>query len=86
MFLLATKVITWDPLFMANIGKLFDLNPQEVCESLKAIYTKLGCICILNKTVNVSFLSLLCIPLYQAHILKLIFWLYATHWQSISMI
>lgn len=86
MFRLATKVITWDPLFMANIGKLFDLNPQEVCESLRAIYIKLGCICILNKTVNVSFIFSLCIPLYQACILKLIFWLYVTHWQSISMI
>ena len=86
MFLLATKVITWDPLFMANIGKLFDLNPQEMCESLKAIYIKFGCICILNKTVNVSFISSLCIPLYQAHILKFIFWLYVTHWQSIPMI
>lgn len=86
MFHLATKVITWDPLLMANIGKLFDLKPQEVCESLKAIYIKLGCICILNKTVDVSFIFSLCIPLYQACILKLILWLYVTHWQSISMI
>ena len=59
---------------------------HKKCVSLKAIYIKLGCICILNKTVNVSFISSLCIPLYQAHILKFIFWLYVTHWQSISMI
>lgn len=38
MFLLATKVITWDPLFMANIGKLFDLNPQEVCVIKSNLY------------------------------------------------
>lgn len=86
MFLLASKVITWDPLFMANIGKLFDLNPQEVCDLLKATYIKLGCIHILNKTVNVTFISSLCIPLYKAHIVKFIFWLYVTQWQSISTI
>ena len=86
MFLFATKVITWDPLFMANIGKLFDLNPQEVYDSLKATYIKLGWIHILNKTVNVTFISSLCIPLYQAHIVRFIFWLYVTLRQSISMI
>lgn len=86
MFLLATKVITWDPLFMANIGKLFDLNPQEMCDSLKATYIKLGCIHILNKTVSVTFISSLCIPLYKARIVKFIFWLYVSQWQSISMI
>lgn len=57
---------------MTNIGNFFDLNPQEMREALEAVYIKFKHIWFslfyIKFNVDVTFITLVYIPLYQAYI------------------